>query len=310
MADEAEVVVGEEEVVVAAPVVDESDAEFDAGFSGETPEPTEVTPPVKVDESGAPVVEAPAAAPVVEPKFVQITEEELTVLRGHSTQIEQVRAEAKKAVDTVNGKYGDLVRRINEIQSAAPAGFQVEVTDEIVADLNAEFPELGKLTKGVLTKFAAAVKAKAPVAAPFDKSQVVPLIDTAKQELSREVLSMKHEDWEEVVGLPDATGKTPETDYRKWLAKQPAEYQQEISSTWNPRALAKSIDKFKSDAAAATKAAAEAAAAAALKAKGAPKPALSARQQRVAAAVTPRGDGGHAPGPTADDEFDAGFKTG
>jgi hypothetical protein len=299
MADSAEEVRTQEE---ASATQVEGDEDFNAGFSDT---PTEVTPPVteepKLEDKPGdePAATKELAAPETNDEVVQVTKSQFEQLMGLSTQIEQIRADAQKKIDTAFGKVGGIERRLQELQSATPAGYAVEVTDDIVADLKAEFPELGDLQLGVLKKFAS--KLKGTSTAPFDPNQVVPIIEERTKQLQRDILSMKHEDWEEVVGVPDANGVTPKTDYRKWLGTQSEEYRQQVGGSWDARVIAKSIDKFKAEAkVAAEKAAAEAA-------KKTPKPATSARQRALESAVTPRGEGGRPAGPTEEDEFEAGF---
>jgi hypothetical protein len=57
-----------------------------------------------------------------------------------------------------------------------------------------------------------------------------------------ETLSRRHPDWAEIVGPENS-----QTEYRKWLAKQPPEYQAKILASWNPGEVANSIDKFKKE---------------------------------------------------------------
>lgn len=300
MAGEAEVMEGQQDEADAP----ESDADFESGFDGaptETPPPADSTPEdaeAKGDKQDAP-------PPEPEPEYVQITKQELESLKALSTRIDQIHAEAKKGIDTAHGRYGELARRLNE---SASNGMTLEVDDDVVAEFNEEFPELGGKLKGALQKLATKLKP----AASFDKSQVEPLISAAtvqaKRELAGEVLSLKFEDWEEIVGLPDAQGQVPDTAYRQWLAKQPEEYRQKIGASWSGRELAKSIAKFQSDAKAATEAAVKAAKPAAPNAP--PQANAPTRKERLAAAVTARGEGGAPPSASADDEFESGFKTG
>lgn len=292
-------VVEEVSAAPAAATAESEDAEFSSGFTGEA---TGVTPP----PAEAPAEEVAAEAPAA-PEYVQVTKAQLDSFLGLSTQIEQIRADSQKKIDTAFGKVGGLERRLQEMQSATPAGYAIEVTDDIVADLVEEFPELGAKTLGAFKKFAAKLKGTGAQSASFDPNAVAPLITESARSLQRDILSIKHEDWETVVGLPDAAGVVPDTEYRKWLAQQPAEAQAKLSGSWDAREIAKSIDSFKAAAKAATERAAKEAAdkAAALVAKP------SARQRTLAAAANaPRGEGGHPAAPTEDDEFNAGFNAG
>lgn len=290
MAEQAEV--GSDNQVAAAE--DDFDADLDAGFSGAAT-PTETTPPAEpaqdAGETKGEGGETPPAEPAP-PEYVQVTKQELEALKALSTQIEQIRAEAKRGIDTAHGRHGELVRKLQEIQSATPAGYEVEVTDDIVADLAEEFPELGQKALSAFKKFAGKLKGTKP--AGVDTAEVEKTITRTRQEIAREVLDITHEGWEETVGLPDAQGNIPDTAYRRWLANQDEDYRKEVTSTWSAAKLAKSIDKFKRD----EKAAAPAA-----------KP-TATRSDRLAAAVTPKGESGAAPAPTSDDEFEAGFKSG
>lgn len=297
MAEQAEV--GSDDQVAAA------EDDFDAGFSGAAT-PTEKTPPAEQAQDAGETKGEGGETPPAEttpPEYVQVTKQELEALKALSTQIEQIRAEAKKGIDTAHGRHGELVRKLQEIQSATPAGYEVEVTDDIVADLAEEFPELGQKALSAFKKFAGKLKGTKP--AGVDTAEVEKRIVAQRQEIAREVLDITHEGWEETVGLPDAQGNIPDTAYRRWLANQDEDYRKEVTSTWSAAKLAKSIDKFKRD----EKAAAEKAVAAAKAAAPAAKP-TATRSDRLAAAVTPKGESGAAPAPTSDDEFEAGFKSG
>jgi len=303
----AEQAVVESDDQVAAVEDDAPDTDFDAGFSGT---PTEATPPATTEKTANEGVTDDAGTKPAEdaepaPEYVQVTKQELESLKALSTQIEQIRAEAKKGIDTAHGRYGELVRKLQEIQSATPAGYDVEVTDDIVADLSEEFPELGQKALSAFKKFAGKLKGTQP--AGVDAGEVEKKIVDTRQQIAREVLSITHEGWEEVVGLPDKDGKVPDTEYRRWLAQQPEEYRTSVLSTWSAAELAKSITKFSKEKAAAEQAAAASGKAAGTKAPAAKQP---TRSDRLAAAVTPKGESGAAPGPTEDDEFEAGFKSG
>lgn len=297
-----------EEEVVATPAAEgteSDDAAFNAGFDDTATEeiPPQVTEPPIEEPS---TTEAPAA-----PEYVQVTKAQLDSFLGLSTQIESIRADSQKKIDTAFGKVGGLERRLQEMQGATPAGYTVEVTDDIVDELREEFPELGARTLAAFKKFATKLKGTGPATA-FDPNAVAPMITESARGLQRDILSIKHEDWETIVGLPDANGVIPATEYREWLAKQPAEVQAKLSGSWDARELAKSIDTFKAAAKASQDAAAKdtaekaRVAAEALK-NGKP----SARQRTLAAAANaPRGEGGRPAAPTEEDDFNSGFNSG
>lgn len=291
--------------VVEGQVVDSAaaDAEFDSGFADK---PTVTPPAEETDETAEAGEAAPAAADVApEVKYKQITEDEWTALQAAAAEITQIKAEQRKELDRAFGKVGGLERTLKEIQSATPQGLTVDVSDDVVADLKAEFPELGDLTLKALKKFAGGLKGTAPVTGQ-DPQQVEAAISGRIRAMQEEALDDEHPDWRAVVGDPDS-----ETEYRKWLAKQDAAYQQKLNATNSAAIIGRSISKFKSDAAAAAAAAeadakAQGAKDAAEKAK---KAAADARQQRLASATTESGKGGHESAPTDDDAFNEGFNS-
>jgi hypothetical protein len=274
-------------------------AEFEAGFTGGAEEPVAPVADDKPAEESTPAAEA--APPVVE--YQQITKQEYEELKALSTQIEQIRADAGKRLDTAFGKVGGLERTIKELQGATPAGYTIEVTDDIVADLKEEFPEIGDMALKAFKAFAGKLKGTAPAAVDSKalEEQTQAAVTGRVRALQAEALEEDYPGWRVIVGAPTDA----ENAYRKWLKEQPAEYQQKVGSTESATVVGKSLEKFK----AAEKAAAEAhakATAEAEKAKNQP----SARQQRLAAAVVTKGAGGNPPGPSDADEFMAGFKSG
>lgn len=272
-----------EEVVVAEDELKSADdsTDLESGFSGT---PTENTPPAEEKTDSA------AAAPEV--KYRQVTEAEWEASQAASVQFKD---ELAKVRDTAFGKVGGLERALKELQQATPKGYEVDITDDIVADLRTEFPEIGDLTLKALKSFAGKLKGTAPAAgvdpAQFGE-QVTAEVTTRLRAIQAEALDDDYPTWREIVGSKDS-----DTPYRKWLATQPAEYHQKVISTDSASIIGKSIAKFE----AAAKTAAEPAT---------PKPAPSTRQQRLEAAVVTKGIGGAAPGPTDEDEFNAGFKSG
>lgn len=293
----------QDEVVVAATSVDESDTDldFESGFEGK---PTESAPPAEekpVEEVPPKEEGEPAAAPAAEPKHKLVTDEEWNALMAKADAVDSLRLESRRELDRAFGKVGGLERKLAELQAATPAGQAIEVSDEDVADL-AEFPELAGGVLKALRKVVGKMKGTAPVqaTAPVDKEQFAAIAQQSAVALQLEALEDEHAGWRELVGAPGS-----QNPYRLWLAKQSAEYQERLNSTNNALVIARSITRFKETSAAEAKAAAEKKAAedaAALK-KG-------ERQKVLAAAATPRGAGGHAPAPSPDDEFESGFKSG
>ena len=277
------------EVDAAAVDAEAEAAEFAAGFDGT---PTEKITPAVDETPEEKVAEIPAV------KFKQVTEAEWEAMQGVSTQIEKIRADQTAGLDKAFGKVGGIERTLRELQQATPKGYEVEVTDDIVADLKAEYPELGELTLKALKTFATKLKGTAGTPATVDpkefEQQVQAAVTGRVRALEIEALEEDHPSWREVVGKKDDA----ENAYRKWLAAQPAEYQTKVNSTESATVIGRSITKFEADAKKAADAAAEAA----------KKVVPSTRQQRLEQAAGVKGAGGNVPGPTEDDEFLAGFK--
>lgn len=260
----------------------DDDALFDAGFSGDesVDVPTEETPPEQQTE----------AEQTPPPKYVQITEEQLNNLLNTATEIDKIKAQQDKGLSTAFGKIGGIERTLNQLKEARTATGEIALTDEEINNL--EFPEVAReLIPFIQSK----IKVSAPEQTNFDPAQIESLAGQIAERKSVEESMEALDDeyggqWRQIVGLPDKDGNIPETDYRKWLGTQPEEYRVRVSKTSNGMIISRSIKLFQ-------KAQQEA------KAK-------AQRSQRFTDAVTPKGTGEHAPAPSADDDFEAGFASG
>lgn len=300
-----EVTQGNEEVVVneAQQIEAQIDADFSSGFD-DTPtgatSPAKEEPAPKAEESKeAPPTEA---APPAEPEYRQVTKAEWEDLMAKAATIDQMRADYPRKLDTAFGKVGGLERKIAELQAATPAGYAVDVTDDIVAEMAAEFPELAKGTLSAFKAFAGKLKGTAPAhaaAAAVDPAQIAGMVKGQIAAEQEALIEDEHPQFRALIGAPGS-----DSPYRQWLAKQSAEEQQRLSSTYSAAVISRSITRFKE-----AQAAEQAAAEAKRKADESAAQASRDRQGRFAAAATPKGAGGHAPGPTEDDEFQQGFKS-
>jgi len=286
-----------------AEVTDTSDADFDSGFRvGEiasTAAAATETPPAADDLQETPpaATDTPETPPTAEeppaPKLAAITEDEYRDLVSKASKVDELQSR----IDQSFGRFGQKLAALTEqLQAAAPSGAKVEITDEMVADLTAEFPEMGGLVRKAFEKFAEKLPSvSAPSVAPaIDPSLFAKVEDRATQrakaEMAREALDETHEGWDKVIGLPDKDGNIPDTPFRKWLATQPEDYRNRVNHSFVPATIGKAIDAFRESQ---KKAEAQAA----------------ARKARINAGVAPRGDGGApAPASTEDDEFNAGFR--
>ncbi len=253
---------------VAAPTAEEEFAEFNGGF------------------------DAAPAAPTDEPKMTQVSEEEYRKLLDGVAKIEGIETALEQRFGTAFGKIGGIERVLDQLKQSAPAGGKIELSEDVVADLAAEFPEMAQLQFKTLQKLVDKINATSP--AQTSASQPSPPVDEAaierrvRRAIAEETLNEFDEKWKETIGLPDDKGVIPDTQFRQWLKKQPTEYQTRVSSTYSASVLTDALAKFK---------------ATQQKAQG--------RREVLNAAVEVTGSGGQAPnaGKSDDDEFDAGFKS-
>lgn len=277
---------------------DDFDADFNAGFDNEVLDKPTSTPVLEVDNETPPVdavvtepvatepaVAAPAAS---KPKYAKVTEEQLA-------QIVAQAADHKRSLDTAFGKIGSLQQMIDTLKAGTVAGAQVEISAEDFAELKEEYPELTALTVKGMNKALSKMRGTGAAVAPAQLEQIVqqrldaetPKIRQAvEQSFELKLLSRSHNDWKDVVESPE---------YISWLAKQPETVRKAAAESWDSQVTIPIISSFKESRKAA---------------KAQTTQAASTRQQRLEAGVNPRGTGGHAPGPTEDDDFHAGFNSG
>jgi len=264
----------EDEVVVTPQTAEEDAAAFDGGFDDV----------------------APAAPPAAdEPKMTQISEDEYRKLLDGVAKIDEIEGALEQRFGTAFGKIGGIERVLDQLKSSAPAGGKIVLTEEIVADMAEEYPEMAKTQFKTLQKLvdvlnttrtpAPEVGAAQPSAQPVDVDAIKRAL---RRELTEETLDDFDEKWRETIGLPDDAGKIPDTPFRQWLKKQPKEYANRVASTYSATVLTDALSKFK---------------AAQAKAQG--------RREVLDAAVEVTGSGGQAPDArsTDDDEFNDGFKS-
>lgn len=276
--------------------------EFASGFTHDL-----LAPETAAVVEGVPVIEEPAAVeaqaePVAEePKYVQITQEQIDSWKSAAEKTAKLEAQLSK----VFGTMGDMQQVVRALQSATPAGITVEIPADAFADMEKDFPELAAQSRSALEKALKGIRGTASVgtvAAP-DPEIVNKLVrdGMSAETIKREVAALEedHPKWREIVGTVDANGQVdPNNDFRKWLAKEPIEYQTKINSTNSAATISKAIEKFQASKTAIRPVL-----------KQAPK--IAARAAVIREAIQPKGDGGQPnPANSADDDFNSGFKTG
>lgn len=279
---------------------DDFDADFSAGFSDDAPTKSTPTPTEGAqDETGEAVVtegetEADGAAvaePAAEPVYAKITQADYDKLLAAANEVGTVKAEHKRLLDSAFGKIGGMQELFNQLKAATAPGAAVTVSEDDFADLAEEYPELAKLQVKGMNALLSKMKptgtpvAQAPVAATpaIDPEQVIQQAEQrVEQKLELKRFARKHPDWQDVVNGQE---------FKDWITKQPADVLKGYQESWDSDVTIPILDSFKASR------------------KAPASPAASTRQQRLSSAVPPRGTGGHAPKPTEDDDFLAGFNS-
>lgn len=239
---------------------------FAAGFEDDedtqTPTPAAESAQPAAKEEPQPAQDTPSA-----PKYAQITEDQFNDLMAKVSQID----EGRRQIDTLSGHLGGMkqvVEGLKQQRKSLSAGQLKRVA--------AEFPELAEALQSDLSELGGA--SVDPVEIDKRVESVVETRVAAKAiEFETKLLRFYHRDWSEVVVSPDFLawkGQLPEAERTKLDTSNDGEY------------IADKLTEFKAAKAAKDKAAAEAAE----KARSSDK-----RQQRLEAAVPPRGTGGHTP---------------
>lgn len=281
---------------------DTDDKDFASGFNGTGPTetPAAASPaPAAEEPSSAPQPETapapePAPPPPPEPEFVQVTKADWETVTQRAAKVEEISATLDKRFDQVLGKMGrTLDSKLAALQQATPAGQAVVVDDEDFAELLKEFPESGAATVAGLRKVVAKLKGTGGADPEAIEKVVGGRIDTLRSEIVNASLEAVFPGWEEEV-------KTEQ--FGAWLQSQAQDVQALAASAkvGDAAKMLRLYEKSKetppppppappAPAAAATQASARA---------------------RIASAVPPKGDGGPPAGPSAEDDFAAGFRSG
>jgi hypothetical protein len=260
-----------------------ADDDFNAGFDN-APDATPTPHEDAVVEPAAEAAPAPEA-----PKYAQITEEQYQDLLAKADAVDAAKAENKRLLDTAFGQIGGLKQRIEQMQSATPAGQPLTLDEKSFSRIAKEFPEFAGELREDFKELLGNMKGTASAADPaaiekMVEDRVAARTAALRQEQIDTTLEDINPEWRAEVASPM---------FAQWIGAQPEDV----------KALAGS-DRI-SDAKRMLRLYEQS------KARPAPKPENkpSTRQRQIEAAVAPKGVGGHSAGPTDDDEFMAGFKS-
>lgn len=237
---------------------------FEAMFKGEATE----TPPEPENKT-----EEQAPAEAAPPKLVQLTEDEYQAMKRRLDDLDSLRA----SHESLNKGFSSLSGRIGGIQQGINQRQVVKLPKEKLDRFRADMPEVVELfdaieiatTPNAVDDERITQVAKERLAPEIQRARDEALT-TARQELREELLSQQHPDWREYTGAPE---------FGEFARAQGAEFQKRLakaSEDWDHRFIGKAITDAKAAKAKATSAA-------------------TARRERMASNVNPRGSAEAAP---------------
>lgn len=266
-------------------------AEFDEQHpSTETPENAAEEPAPKADEA-APAPEKPVEAP---PEYVpfNITKAQhdaLMTLIPLSADL-QKSIQMRGKLEEGFGTLGAIQQTIKDLQKGQGGGTPFTLSEADLQELKENgFEELAKMLVAGINRGHARQKGGGP---PVDVKAIMNEVreewqteTAAKARLEEcfEHLDDEHEGWRELVGMPNAQGEIPDTEFRRWAKNTmtTAQHERVFKSKSGPY-LTKVINQFKKYQENVSKTAAPAGKQPAGKAN-------TERKERLEAAATPRG---------------------
>lgn len=227
-------------------------ASFEAEIDGKDFEDADANTPVITETP----VETPVTTVVEEsaPKMAQITEEQLARILTYSNDIDAIKTAMESRFGTAFGKLGSLAQTLKELQTTTESGEVITVSEDDLAELKTDYPDLTPAIAKSLTRVLSKVKGGRTTAAKeFDPATLEPTINEKAQEIAKRVvmeeqikdLADDYPDWEKIIGAnPDPAKGIKPTEFRNWLTSQPAEYQKRVNTSQRAIVVAKAIGKF------------------------------------------------------------------
>lgn len=273
-------------------------ADFESGYSMSkdptpTPGPTE-SETLEGEQANAPApapapapaaeAPAPAPAPAAEPDYARITAAQWEEIVGKTNSI-----------NSVSGTLGALKQTVERLRKETAAGEPVALTEEDVADLSAEYPELAGPTLKVLQKVIGKVRGTAASSEAIEKAVSERMAATQSQLVDSRLDEIVDGDWKAEFNSPayQAWRKTLSPEIEALHASHDVRDASRVLRMW-----VKQKTQATAPAPAPTPAPSPA-----------PAPAApSARQRLLQTSVNPRGRGGAPLSKSADDEFNEGYR--
>lgn len=225
------------------------DAAFAAGSGVIPPAPAAMAVTEIADGAAKPEAAVVAPAPVPErPQYVRLTKQDWDNAKAGLGKVAALEGQLAKLTGSLPKAEQIVQQVIESVRAQTPAGTEIDpqVLADAFADQERDFPELAaqnrKAIEHILKNLRGTATAQSP-AQPVDMDAAV-----EKVLLTREgaKLEKAYPDWSDIVGRPMTDGEAPrDTEFRQWLAKQPADYQDEVSNTHSPAVLQDAIRDFK-----------------------------------------------------------------
>jgi hypothetical protein len=280
-------------------------AEAEAAFTSGFPETSVEKPAAKAAEK-PPAKDKPesAATPRVEAtpepeKFVQISEKDWAEVKAAAAKTASYDQQLSRAFGTI----GNMQKMLNEQRAKEAAGQpaaaaaiakKFEIPKEAFQAMERDFPELAAQTRAAMEAALSNLPAGANPEAAINAAKALVAEQNSKRELL--ILEDRHPNWREIVGAVDASTGQPPPDnaFRRWLGTKDVAYQERINGSELADVIGRAIRTFQRETAAPAKP------------NGAARD--TARAERIAAAVQPRGDrAGVGASKSENEEFEAGF---
>ena len=222
----------------------------------------EPTPESTPEPSPQPTPE-PTPAPEPSPDDEEILP---GITKGRAKELLAKVPSQEKAISSLAGRVGELVRALKQNQPAQADGSPARKADAPkLARTGTEYPELAESLAEDLA--ALLPQSQDPKAVEeLVQARLQEALAKRDQEQAEKELRREHKDWKDVV---------VSADFKLWLQGQPEDKQEEFASTWDPDVVGGYLSQFKTH-----------------------RESLAKRRQHTSArlegAVVPRGDGGAA----------------
>lgn len=208
------------------------------------------------------------------PKLIAgFTEEQIKEALGRLSELDRLKQSESKLFGTV----GSLKQSIDAIKSQPQPQGTVKLNGALKR-LSAEFPEMAAMLSEDLTE---ALQGAATGHGGVDNAEIESRFEQSNKAMELKLLTMAHRGWEKDV-------RTPE--FEQWKGTLPPNELQIVNDSWDAVSVSAALDKFKEW-------------------KSATTQTKQVRQNRLEAAITPRGNRAPTPAMSEEDAFLSGFKS-